>query len=176
VCESSFLQLRAASPAVARNLQAPGHPGPAGRDLKRRPRRRAGFAGVGLIDALVGMTILAVGLLGVTRFQTRMLSQVNETQSRLTAVRFGNELLNTILVDSANAACYTLPQAGACGSATARTLSNDWKARALAALPGTPTATSAIDAAGNRLTVTLTWTGKASTDAHRLQVTTDVRQ
>jgi Tfp pilus assembly protein PilV len=144
--------------------------------MRLTSRRRAAVLGVGLIDGLVALSLLGFGLLGMTRFQTRLLTQASEAQARLTAVRFSDELLNTILIDSANAACYTLPQSGSCASAIAKTLSDDWKTRTLAALPGTPTVTSALDAATSRMTLTLTWTGKATSDGHRLQVITDVRQ
>lgn len=142
-----------------------------------QPRRQlqlsARARGIGLIDALIALAILSFGLLALTRFQTRTVAQTTEAQERLTAVQFGDELLSTVLVDAGNANCYTLPQAGACASATAQAIADDWKTRAEATLPGGATAGSVI--AGDQMTVTLTWTGKESQDARTLQVTTDVR-
>ena len=138
--------------------------------VARGPRR---LRGVGLLDALIALAILAFGLLGMTRMQTGLVRQASESQARLTAAQLGDELLSTALVDVDNAACYTLPAAGACASAAALARAEDWRLRALAALPGDPTATAAL--VDDRLTVTLTWTGKTAEDPRTLEVTTDVR-
>jgi type IV pilus assembly protein PilV len=73
--------------------------------------------GVSMIDALIAIAILSFGLIGMTRMQGRMVSAATDAQLRTTAVQMADELLSTVLVDTANAACYTLPQSGACGSA-----------------------------------------------------------
>jgi len=131
--------------------------------------------GVGLLDAMIAMAILAFGMLGMTRLQARMVSQGSETQSRMAAARLADELLSLALVDPANAACYTLPQAGACGKAAASAMAAAWQVRAVAELTGTPTAGAVLDVASGRLTVTLTWTGKESQDPRTLIAITDVR-
>ncbi|MCC6990117.1 MAG: hypothetical protein IT181_14020, partial [Acidobacteria bacterium] len=77
--------------------------------------------------------------------------------------------------DVGNAACYTLPQSGTCSNSGAITRTTEWSTRVAAALPGTVTATSTLDAGTGRLTLSIGWTGKATTDAHTLQVITDVR-
>jgi len=131
--------------------------------------------GVGLLDALVAMAILAFGLLGMTRLQTRMVAQATETQHRMLAMQLGDELLNSALVDTANAACYTLTQVGVCGNAGAKAKATDWETRSKAALPGAPTAGAVLDAGTGRMTVTLTWTGKESQEIRTLVAVTDVR-
>jgi Tfp pilus assembly protein PilV len=142
----------------------------------RQPSARLRLSrGVGLLDALVAMAILAFGLLGMTRLQTRMVAQATETQHRMTAMQLSDELLNTALVDTANAACYTVPQVGACGTPTAKARGTDWETRSKASLPGTPTAGAVLDAATGRMTVTLTWTGKESQETRTLVAVTDVR-
>ena len=142
----------------------------------RQPSARLRLSrGVGLLDALVAMAILAFGLLGMTRLQTRMVAQATETQNRMTAMQLSDELLNTALVDTANAACYTVPQVGACGKAAAEARGTDWETRAKAALPGTPTAGAVLDVGTGRMTVTLTWTGKESQETRTLVAVTDVR-
>jgi len=139
-----------------------------------RPRSgRHGARGVGLIDGLIALAILAFGLLAMTRMQTNLVRQASESQSRTVAAQLGDELLSTALVDVDNAACYTLPAAGACASVAARARADDWRLRALAALPGTVDAGATL--LNDRLTVNLTWTGKESNDARTLEVTTDVR-
>lgn len=140
-----------------------------------RPPSRATQRGIGLLDGLVAVAILSFGLLGLARFQSGMIAQSTEAQGRMAASQFADELLNTVLVDTANAGCYTLPQAGACTNAAALARATEWQLRALAALPGNDEATSVLDPGTQRFTVTLRWSGKASADRHNLQMTTDVR-
>ncbi len=134
-------------------------------------RRQRGFS---LVDGVIALAIMAFGLLGLSRLQTRALPLGTESQQRATAVQFGSELLSAALIDNANYACYTLPAAGACGSAVATAYANDWKTRVAAALPGGD-ATATYDAATSRLRVVVTWTGKSAGDARRSEATTDVR-
>jgi Tfp pilus assembly protein PilV len=144
----------------------------------QRPRpayRWRAARGVGLLDALIAMAILAFGMLGMTRLQARMVAQGSETQARMAAARLADELLNSALVDPANAACYTLPQVGACGKAAVSAMAAAWKVRSEAELPGAPTAGAVLDVATGRLTVTLTWTGKESQELRTLTAITDVR-
>ncbi|GEM_PF-937486 len=137
--------------------------------------RRGRARGIGLIDALIALAILSFGLLALTRFQMRMLAQTTEAQSRSVATQLSDELLSTVLVDSRNAACYTLPAVGVCGSAAATAATTAWAARVSATLPGTVTSGSVLDAGTGRLTVAIGWTGKETQDARRLEVVTDVR-
>lgn len=129
--------------------------------------------GVGLLDALIALAILAFGLIGMTRMQTGLVRQATESEHRLVAAQLGDELLSTMRVDVDNVDCYRLPAGGVCASAEAKARADDWKARALAALPGSPTATAVL--AGDRMLVTLTWTGRVADDARKLEVTTDAR-
>jgi type IV pilus assembly protein PilV len=132
--------------------------------LTRRPgpaRRRLG--GFSLFDALVALAILSFGLLGLTRLQARSLSYGTEASQRASAVQLGSELLNTAMIDSANAACYTLPAKGSCGSDSASDYAKTFKKRVGAALPDG--AVEVTYAAGtHRMTVVITWTGKGSRD------------
>ncbi len=141
--------------------------------MKRVPLLTA--RGSGLLDGLIALAILGFGMLAMTRFQGRMVAQSTEAQSRQVATQMAGELLATVLVDTANAACYTLPQAGTCGNAAAATRTTDWSTRVAAALPGTVASTSTLDAASGRMTVVLTWTGKDSGDTRRMETVTDVR-
>lgn len=140
-----------------------------------RPQRVPTAHGLGLIDGLVALAILSFGLLGLARFQAGLIAQTTEAQGRMVAAQLADELLSTMLIDRGNGACYTLPAAGVCSSASATAMATEWQARALAALPGSPAASSAMDAATQRFTVMLRWTGKASTDVHKLQMATDAR-
>ena len=140
--------------------------------MRRTPARPA--RGVGVVDGLIALAILAFGLLGMTRLQTRALSQGSENLLRVTAVQFADELAGSVLIDTPDAACYTIPAAGACGSVQATAITNDWKNRLQIALPGA-NATSTLNTTTNALTVAITWTSKDSIDTHRVEATTDVR-
>ena len=131
--------------------------------------------GTGLLDGLIALAILGFGMLAMTRFQGRMLAQTTEAQSRQVATQMSSELLATVLVDGTNAACYTLPQTGACANNAAKTRAADWATRVPAALPGTVTSTATLDAATGRMSVVVGWTGKDSGDARRMETVTDVR-
>jgi type IV pilus assembly protein PilV len=137
-------------------------------------RRRQG--GVTLIDALIAIAILSFGLVGLSRMQGRMVASATDAQLRSTAVMMADELLNTVLVDNVNAACYTLPATGACASATATAAADDWNARlTTAVLPGLTTKTVTLDAATGRMTVSIGWKAHGLTDDRLLNVVTDVR-
>lgn len=129
--------------------------------------------GVGLIDAMIALAILSFGLLALTRFQTRLVAQATEAQERLIAVQLVDELLSVVTVDVGNANCYTLPQAGVCGSVNAQDRADAWAARLAVALPSPGPASASI--VGDQLTVAVTWTGKESQDNRTVQATTDVR-
>ena len=143
--------------------------------MRQPPRHLPLSRGAGLLDGLIALAILAFGLLAMTRFQGRMVAQTTESQSRQVATQLAGELLSTVLVDGANAACYTLPQAGACGNANALTRTTAWAGSVSAALPGPVTTTSELNGTGERLTVKITWLGKDSNLDRKLEITTDVR-
>lgn len=141
--------------------------------MRQPVKQRLLSRGVGLLDAVIALVILSFGVLGMTRLQGRLLAQGSEAQQRLVATQLGDELLSNALVDVTNAACYTLPPAGTCGNAGAATRTSAWATRVASALPGPATSTATIN--GDRFTVAITWIGKGSGDARRLEVTTDVR-
>jgi type IV pilus assembly protein PilV len=143
--------------------------------LNRRPGPRRGRTrGIGLIDAMVAIVILAVGMLSLVRMQTRLVAQGTDSQLRATATRLADELLSTALVDRPNANCYTVPAAGTCTSVTAKQQADAWKLRVAAELPDGAASSVLTVGTTNPLTVTLTWTAKASDDKRILKVTTDV--
>jgi type IV pilus assembly protein PilV len=137
---------------------------------------RAGQRGLGMIDALIALAILAFGLLALTRFQGRMTSQSTDAQARQTANRLAGELVSRALVDPGNLACYTVPAAGTCGNAAARTMTNEWQTRVTGALPGSPAVTATLSGTpATRLTIQITWTSKdQDADARQLVTVTDV--
>ena len=120
------------------------------------------------------MAILAFGLLGMSRFQNRTVASTTEAATRTLASTFSDELMSTLLVDLGNAACYTKPAVGACGSAAAKARLDDWAVRIAAALPA-PVTTGAVLGVDGRYTVTVTWTGKESQATRTLEAVTDAR-
>jgi type IV pilus assembly protein PilV len=138
--------------------------------------------GLGLLDAVIALAILAFGLLALTRFQASMTSQSTDAQARQTANRLADELMSLALVDPANVNCYTLPAAGSCSNGTVRSNTNAWLTRVSSSLPGgaTATVTAAPPAVaaegGTRLTIRISWTGKdQSADPRQLVTTTNVQ-
>ena len=163
------------------NTQAGGRAAPATchRRTERRGVRSAARwpaqRGFSLLDGLVGITLLAVGLLGMAKLEAGLIAQSTEAQQRLVASQLGDQLLSTLLVDTGNVDCYTVPATGTCNSTVARDSASAWQAQALAALPGAASASAVLDSTRRRMTVTLTWTGKASRDTRTLEVATSVR-
>lgn len=134
--------------------------------------------GMGLFDALIAMVILSFGMLAMTRFQSRLVGEATEAQTRLTATALADELLNTAMVDTGasgiNVSCYTLPPQGACAAPSAASRAQDWASRVAAALPGA-TASSVLAPATGQMTVTIQWTGKSTGDTRTVEVISDVR-
>ncbi len=146
----------------------------AGRSRQKTRQQTRQQNGAGLIDALIALAILSFGILGMTRLQNRLVMQATESQHRTVAVQLSDELLNTALVDAANAACYTVPPAGACANATARARTTAWAASAAEVLPA-PASAGAVLGNDGRLTVTLSWWGRESQEQRALVGVTDVR-
>ncbi len=138
--------------------------------------------GLGLLDAMIALAILSFGLLALTGLQSRTIARGTEAQSRLLASQFNDELLSRVLVDVANASCYTLPQVGNCASASALASTAAWATSVAAALPPPVSTSSTLDAASGQLSVLITWTtkdreaGSMASDITRQQLAvTDVR-
>lgn len=127
------------------------------------PRRGARQCGAGLVEVLVAMAVLAIGLLGMVRYQAHIVQQGSESLARLQATQMVDQLLSLALLDPDNAACYTLP-AGTCGSATARQAAEDWNAHvteiASSIALGNVAAASVLS--DGRLTVSLEWDARAT--------------
>jgi Tfp pilus assembly protein PilV len=150
--------------------------------MQQLPQRLRLERGVGIVEGMIALGILAFGLLAMTRLQGRTVAQATESQARLLATQYSDELLSTALVDSGNAPCYTLPQSGACGSATARTNTAAWALRVAAALPAPVATTSTYNSGTGRITVGISWTTRdqdasmSTADKTRhIEAITDVR-
>lgn len=137
-----------------------------------RGRRVRGF---GLFDGMVSLALLAFGMLALTNFEVRLGGIANESAFRTQATVLADELLTSMLIDNANAVCYTLPAEAGCGNPTARASTDLWAARVMARLPNAAAPTSVRDTVTGRFTVTLSWYHKDSAEARRHQVQSDFR-
>ncbi len=149
----------------------------ASRTRRGRPARRAAGAvpaaqrGVALIEALIGLMVLAIGVLGSLYFQGFMVSSNTVSTQRMEAAMLAQELIAMASSDVDNVGCYATAGGGGCGSAQAGTYLADWLARATARLPGAsanpPTAVLQADGV---YTVTLFWIQKdgGTTRNHRV--------
>jgi type IV pilus assembly protein PilV len=132
--------------------------------------------GFGLFDALISLAILSFGMLAMTRFQTRMVAQTTEAQSRQIATQLAAEHMGTVLVDVDNAACYTVPFSGTCSNTGAKTRTAAWAARvASAPLPGYVSTAVELNSTTGLMTLAISWTGKDSSETRTLRTVTDVR-
>ncbi|MET0382416.1 MAG: prepilin-type N-terminal cleavage/methylation domain-containing protein [Burkholderiaceae bacterium] len=128
--------------------------------------------GVSLIESLISLAILSFGILGLARFQIGMLKQTTDSQNRIEAATLSQELLSYVRIDAANAACYTVPQSGACGSDVAKALAAAWAAEA--AGKGFTTAVASMPTA-TQFKTSLTWNSQAFHATRTLEATTDAR-
>jgi Tfp pilus assembly protein PilV len=129
--------------------------------------------GVGMIDALIALAVLAFGVLALSRHQGRLVVQATDALARNTANQFSNELMAHALVDPGNLPCYTVPVSAGCGSTTASTHADDWGQRLLTALPGAEPAS--VTAVGTQLTIVITWRSKDSNEMRQFTAITDVQ-
>ena len=149
--------------------------------LSRRGARLGRERGVTLIDALIARVggadsaslLVVVGASGTGK--SSVVKAATDAQLRTTAVQMADELLSTVLVDAGNAACYTLPQSGTCGSSAATARTTDWATRVAATMPGTVTKTVTLNAGNGQMMVSIGWTARDAADARLLNVVTDVR-
>lgn len=148
-----------------------------------RPARPARPAhGLSLLEALIAATVLVLGLVGLMRMQAQLVTASTDAQLRYTAMQLADEHLNLVRIDPANAACYTLPATGTCGSAAATAHTTAWAARVAQALPGTVSSSVSLNTSTHRMQVSIGWTGRqaqsagAARDPRLLTVETDVRR
>lgn len=131
------------------------------RRVPGRPRSARASRGVALIEALVAVTVLAIGVLGTLYFQGFVMSSATVSSQRLEASLLADELIAMAHSDTANAGCYANTGVTACGSATAAAYMADWTARTLARLPGAASHLPVVNYAADRtFTVTLQWVQK----------------
>jgi len=118
----------------------------------RRGSARRASSGIVLIEALVGILIFALGVLGIVGLQAAMVKAQASNKFRGDAAYLASGIVGAMWSDDIanNLSKYTT--AGCAAYARC----NDWKAKVAAALPGGSTAIT-VDASNN-VTVTIGWT------------------
>jgi type IV pilus assembly protein PilV len=121
-----------------------------------RPRRRRGFV---MVEALVGATVFAAGVLGVVALQAAMTQAQTVGKLRGDAIYLADELIGLLWADIPNRASY----ASAACAGYARC--NDWAGKLARTLPG-GTSVVAVNATTGVVTITVTWTTRAGAQSH----------
>lgn len=141
------------------------------RPLSRPTRecaRAGGMRGMMLIEALLGILIFSVGILGLVGLQAASMRNATEARYRTEAAYLANQIVGRMWIDrglaNANLANYVLTTATVCSSSSTTAL-QQWLCEVERTLPGI-TATVArptITVAADTVTVTLRW--KTGTNA-----------
>jgi type IV pilus assembly protein PilV len=126
--------------------------------------RRRRSAGVALIEALIGILILAFGVLGLVGLQASMMRAQTGSKVRADAAALANELLATAWGDTRNLARY---DGGGCAS---HDPCADWADKVARMLPK---GSGAVTVRGASVIVTLDWT-MPDAGAHRFTTQTTV--
>ncbi len=127
-------------------------------------------SGLGMIEILITVLVLAIGILGVASTQVVSLQMNSQSQSRSQAVLLAEDLLDRIRANSDNLGAYALAQDDAQGAdggdcdtsfvpANANVAANDiaaWE-NSLACLLPEAERTVAVDLFTNVVTVTIDW-------------------
>jgi type IV pilus assembly protein PilV len=124
--------------------------------LRRRSGPRAGrrnaVRGVALIEALVGILLFTIGILGLVGLQASMTRAQTTAKFRADAAYLANEVVGAIWSDRANMANYATTPGTVCAAATCAA----WVAKVGSALPDGQ-ATVGVTPATGALSITVTW-------------------
>lgn len=114
--------------------------------------------GIALIEALVGILIFTVGILGLVGLQASMMQAQGSAKYRADASALAGELIGMMWSDSANAANANLVNyASTADSTCTHTPCAQWIAKVAASLPK-GIAVIVPDASTGQATVTISWT------------------
>lgn len=132
--------------------------------------------GIGLVEVLIAVLILAIGLLGLASMQTNGMRMTNGSMSRSQAVFLANDIVERARANRTNRADYALaPDAGgnvgACDLSlgydpTLTVAQNDmaeWLNSLACLLPGAD-ASIVLDIPTNRMDVTVQWASRNDED------------
>lgn len=110
-----------------------------------------------LLDALVGMLIFSIGVLGLIAMQGNILNRNMDSGFRTLANLLANELVGMAIADYKNSGCYAVPT-GACSSPNAALFSQNWANEVTAALPSAAANPPTVTVDANKvISVTIYW-------------------
>jgi type IV pilus assembly protein PilV len=131
-------------------------------------------SGVMLLEALLGILLFTIGILGLISLQGSSIRNTTDARYRSEAAYLANQIVGRMWVDRTNLASYALTTATTCNVAATTSL-QQWLCQVEATLPGITAAaatrpTIAIDttnvdlALRNTVTVTLRWRTSTNVD------------
>ena len=119
---------------------------------------RRGQQGMMLLEALLGILLFSIGILGLIGLQSVSIKNTTEARLRSEAGYLANQIVGRMWADRTNLASYALTTATTCATAPAPL--KDWLCEVETTLPGI-TATAAtrptITVATDTVTITLHW-------------------
>ena len=128
---------------------------------RRGAPRRSAARGVVLIEALVGIMIFTIGVLGLVGLQAAMIKTNTQASYRAEAAQLAEELVNRMWLDTGNLASYA--DNSRCKALPA---CNQWLTRVAARMPG-GVEPSIVTGADGRTDIVITWItpGETAADA-----------
>jgi type IV pilus assembly protein PilV len=115
-------------------------------------RARRSHRGVALIEALVGILLFCIGILGLVGLQVSMTRAQTVAKFRADAVYLTNDIVSAIWIDKANLSSYATTPTSACTLAPCA----DWVTKVASTLPQ-GAATVAVTPGTGDVAIRLTW-------------------
>jgi type IV pilus assembly protein PilV len=130
--------------------------------------------GVMLLEALIGILIFSIGILGLVGLLSASIRNTTEARYRGEAAYLANQIIGRMWTDRANLAAYALTSGTTCNSSSTAAL-QIWLCQVEAGLPGITAAANrpTITVATDTVTVTLRWQLPAS-DARQYSLITRI--
>ena len=126
--------------------------------LRREHGRRE--HGMMLLEALLGILLFSVGILGLIGLQGVSIKNTTEARYRSEAAYLANQIVGRMWVDRANLASYALTSSTTACNASSTAALQQWLCQVEASLPGITTAAATrptIAVATDTVTVTMHW-------------------
>lgn len=152
--------------------------------MKTSPLNRQ--RGAMLLEALVGLLIFSIGILGMVGMQAASIQNTAAASYRTEASYLTNQIISTMWADKDNLAAYSLNAGGArCATGASNTANPNlaaWLQNDVSRLPGNASAASGVQGlqqqivigANNLVTVTLCWQGPKDANPHNFVATAQI--
>jgi type IV pilus assembly protein PilV len=127
--------------------------------FRSRPRAPRQEKGMMLLEALLGILLFSIGILGLIGMQGVSIKNTTEARYRSEAAYLANQIVGRMWLDRANLASYALTTGTTCVAASTTAL-QQWLCQVEASLPGitaTPATRPTITVVADAVTVTLHW-------------------